>query len=129
LLQQPSLALSLEPPYGFKDLQQPGVALLVELLSLVHARPEITTGALLQHFAEREELNALQKLASQAMPGSEAHWRQELIDAAEQLEDQAIQQRLTELQAKMGAGPLDVADKYELMTLLQAQRRRGKQPA
>jgi hypothetical protein len=129
LLQQPSLALSLEPPYGFKDLQQPGVALLVELLSLVHARPEITTGALLQHFAEREELTALQKLASQAMPGSEAHWRQELIDAAEQLEDQAIQQRLTELQAKMGAGPLDVADKYELMTLLQAQRRRGKQPA
>jgi DNA primase len=129
LLQQPSLALSLEPPYGFKDLQQPGVELLVELLSLVHARPEITTGALLQHFAEREELTALQKLASQAMPGSEAHWRQELIDAAEQLEDQAIQQRLTELQAKMGAGPLDVADKYELMTLLQAQRRRGKQPA
>jgi hypothetical protein len=52
-----------------------------------------------------------------------------LVDAAEQLEDQAIQQRLTELQAKMSAGPLDVADKYELMTLLQAQRRRGKQPA
>ena len=101
----------------------------MELLLLVHARPEITTGALLQHFAEREELNALQKLASQAMPGSEANWRQELIDAAEQLEDQAIQQRLTELQAKMGAGPLDVADKYELMTLLQAQRRRCKQPA
>ncbi|HET6783100.1 MAG TPA: DNA primase [Pseudoxanthomonas sp.] len=129
LLQQPSLALALEPPYGFKDLKQPGVELLVELLSLVHARPEITTGALLQHFAEREESGALQKLASQALPGSGASWRQELIDAAEQLEDQAIQQRLTELQAKMGAGPLDVADKYELMTLLQAQRRRGKQPA
>jgi DNA primase len=129
LLQQPSLALALEPPYGFKDLKQPGVELLVELLSLVHARPEITTGALLQHFAEREESGALQKLASQVLPGSGASWRQELIDAAEQLEDQAIQQRLTELQAKMGAGPLDVADKYELMTLLQAQRRRGKRPA
>jgi DNA primase len=129
LLQQPSLALALEPPYGFKDLKQPGVELLVELLSLVHARPEITTGALLQHFAEREESSALQKLASQVLPGSGASWRQELIDAAEQLEDQAIQQRLTELQAKMGAGPLDVADKYELMTLLQAQRRRGKRPA
>lgn len=129
LLQQPSLALALEPPYGFKDLKQPGVELLVELLSLVHARPEITTGALLQHFAEREESGALQKLASQVLPGNGASWRQELIDAAEQLEDQAIQQRLTELQAKMSAGPLDVADKYELMTLLQAQRRRGKQPA
>ncbi|MEO8365313.1 MAG: DNA primase [Pseudoxanthomonas sp.] len=128
LLQQPSLGLSLMPPYGFRDLQQPGVELLVELLSLVHARPEISTGALLQHFAEREELNALQKLASQVVPGNEATWRQELIDAAEQLEDQAIQQRLAELQSKMGAGPLDVADKYELMALLQAQRRRGNQP-
>jgi DNA primase len=129
LLQQPSLALSLEPPYGFKDLNQPGMGLLVELLSLVHARPEITTGALLQHFSEHEDLAALQKLASEVVPGNESAWRQTLVDAAEQLEDQAIQQRLTELQAKMGAGPLDVADKYELMTLLQAQRRRGKQPA
>jgi len=128
LLQQPALALALEPPYGFRDLDQPGVGLLVELLLLVHARPEITTGALLQHFSEREELNALQKLASEVVPGDEAIWRQILIDAAEQLEDQAIQQRLGELQAKMGAGPLDAADKYELMTLMQAQRRRGKQP-
>ena len=128
LLQQPALALALEPPYGFKELRQPGVELLVELLSLVHSRPEITTGALLQHFAEREELNALQKLASQAVPGNEVIWRQELIDAAEQLEDQAIQQRLAELQSKMSAGPLDGADKYELMALMQAQRRRGKQP-
>ncbi|MEO6103815.1 MAG: DNA primase, partial [Pseudoxanthomonas sp.] len=118
-----------EPPYGFRDLNQPGVGLLVELLSLVHARPEITTGALLQHFQEGEDLNALQKLASEVVPGEESLWRQTLIDAAEQLEDQAVQQRLAELQAKMGDGPLDVADKYELMTLLQAQRRRGKHPA
>ena len=128
LLQQPALALALEPPYGFKALDQPGVGLLVELLLLVHARPEISTGALLQHFSEREELNALQKLASEVVPGDEASWRQILIDAAEQLEDQAIQQRLGELKAKMGAGPLDAADKYELMTLMQAQLRRGKQP-
>ncbi|RYZ72119.1 MAG: DNA primase, partial [Lysobacteraceae bacterium] len=126
LLQQPALALALAPPYGFKDLNQPGVGLLLELLSLVHARPEITTGALLQHFAEREELNSLQKLASEVVPGNEAAWRQILVDSAEQLEDQAIQQRINELQAKMGGGPLDVADKYELMALLQAQRRRGK---
>jgi DNA primase len=129
LLQQPSLALSLMPPYGFRELKQPGVELLVELLSLVQARPEITTGALLQHFAEREELVSLQKLASQVLPGEEGKWRQELLDAAEQLEDQAVQQRIAELQAKMSAGGLDVADKYELTALLQAQRRRGSKPA
>jgi DNA primase len=125
LLQQPSLGLSLEPPYGFKDLKQPGVDLLVELLSLVHARPEITTGALLQHFAERDELNALQKLASHALPGNEATWRMELLDAVVQLEKQTVEQRIEELQAKNRDGGLDEADKYELRALLQARIGRG----
>ena len=121
LLQQPSLGLALEPPYGFKDLKQPGVELLVELLSLVHARPEITTGALLQHFAERDELNALQKLASHALPGNDAIWRMELLDAVVQLEKQTVEQRIEELQAKNRDGGLDEADKYELRALLQAR--------
>ena len=121
LLQQPSLGLSLEPPYGFKDLKQPGVELLVELLSLVHARPEITTGALLQHFAERDELSALQKLASQVLPGNDTTWRMELLDAAAQLEKQTVEQRIEELQAKSRDIGLDEADKYELRALLQAR--------
>ena len=121
LLQQPSLGLSLESPYGFKDLKQPGVDLLVELLSLVHARPEITTGALLQHFAERDELSALQKLASQVLPGNDTTWRMELLDAAAQLEKQTVEQRIEELQAKSRDIGLDEADKYELRALLQAR--------
>ncbi len=121
LLQQPSLGLSLEPPYGFKDLKQPGVELLVELLSLVHARPEITTGALLQHFAERDELSALQKLASQVLPGNDTTWRMELLDAVVQLEKQTVEQRIEELQAKSRDIGLDDADKYELRALLQAR--------
>ena len=121
LLQQPSLGLALEPPYGFKDLKQPGVELLVELLSLVHARPEITTGALLQHFAERDELSALQKLASQVLPGNDTTWRMELLDAVVQLEKQTVEQRIEELQAKSRDVGLDDADKYELRALLQAR--------
>ncbi|RYE70976.1 MAG: DNA primase, partial [Oxalobacteraceae bacterium] len=121
LLQQPSLALSLEPPYGFRELKQPGVELLVELLSLVHSRPEITTGALLQHFAEREELVALQKLASHALPGNETTWRMELQDAVVQLERQTVEQRIEALQAKHREGGLDETDKYELRALLQAR--------
>ena len=125
LLQQPSLGLSLVPPYGFRDLNQPGVELLVELLSLVHARPEISTGALLQHFAEREELAALQKLASHALPGNEAIWRMELHDGVAQLERQTVEQRIEELQTKNRDGGLDEADKYELRALLQARIGRG----
>ena len=125
LLQQPSLGLSLLPPYGFQDLKHPGVELLVELLSLVHARPEISTGALLQHFAERDELVALQKLASHALPGNETTWRMELLDAVIQLERQTVEQRIEELQTKNRDGGLDEADKYELRALLQARIGRG----
>ena len=101
----------------------PGAAagLVLELLALVHARPDITTGALLEHFAERDEAAALQKLAMQELPGDEDGWRQEVLDAAVQLEKQMLQQRLDELQAKQRNIGLDEADKYELRTLLQAR--------
>jgi len=100
LLQQPSLALALEPPHTFRILRQPGVPLLTELVTLVRERPDITTGGVLEHFAEREEVAALQKLASQEMPGEEALWRDEFLDAMGQLEKQTRQQRADELQTK-----------------------------
>jgi DNA primase len=53
LLQQPSLALSLQGQHHFSGLRLPGVELLIELLELVEQRPEISTGGLLEHFAER----------------------------------------------------------------------------
>ena len=122
LLQQPSLALDLPPPYRFVALRQPGVDLLTELIALVSVRPEITTGALLEHFAEREEGAALQKLASQTLPGDEAAWRTEFVDAIAQLDRQTLQQRIDELQDKQRAQGLDDADKAELRELLLARR-------
>ena len=121
LLQQPALALDLQPPYTFSALRQPGIALLSELVTLVRERPEITTGALLEHFTEREEGAALQKLAMQAMPGEEAKWRDEFLDAMAQLERQTLQQRIDELQAKHGEVGLDDGDKAELRALLQTK--------
>lgn len=118
LLQAPSLALDLPPPYPFAGLRLPGIELMIELLQIVHARPEITTGALLEHFHEREELAALQKLAVQEIAGETASWRQELHDVVVQLEKQTLQQRLEELTAKQRAQGLDETDKYEQRELL-----------
>ncbi len=120
LLQRPALALTLAPPDGFSALRQPGVPLLAELVSLVRSRPDITTGGVLEHFAEREELTALQKLASQDMPGEEAKWQEEFLDAMTQLERQTVQQRIDELQGKQRESGLDDEDKAELRALLQA---------
>ena len=44
-----------QPPYRFAALRQPGIELLSELVLLVRERPEITTGALLEHFDDRDE--------------------------------------------------------------------------
>jgi DNA primase len=118
LLHQPALAMMLEPPYRFALLRQPGVELLADIVALVRERPEITTGALLEHFSDREEAVALQKLATQTLPGEEALWRNEFADVMAQLEKQMLQQRIEELQAKNRESGLDIRDKEEMRALL-----------
>ena len=119
LLQQPAIGLAVTPPFAFAVLRQPGVELLVEMLDTIHARPDIATGALLEHFAEREESTALQKLASQAIPGDEAGWRADLLGAIEQLDAQTGQQRREELQSRLAE--LSETEKQELRALLSAR--------
>lgn len=100
LLQRPALALELQPPFRFAALRQPGIALLIDLLQLVYQRPDISTGSLIEHFDGRDEQAALQKLATHSLPGDEALWREEFLDAIGQLDRQTAQQRIDELQAK-----------------------------
>src|SRR5690606_26497665 len=120
LLQQPALGLQLERPYRFDTLRAPGIPLLLELLELVQQRPDIRTGALLEHFSDHEQGEALRRLAAQPLPGEEASWAHELQDAVVQLERQTLQQRIDELQDKQRAQGLDETDKYEMRMLLQA---------
>ncbi|KFN48164.1 DNA primase [Arenimonas metalli] len=120
LVQQPALAEAIEPPYRFGILRQPGIPLLMELIELARARPGISTGGVLEHFAEREEGAALQKLAVQSFPGEVATLRQEFLDALAQLDKQTRQQRLEELQARInevGMSGLGDAEKAELRDL------------
>ena len=125
LLQQPSLVSELQLPLAFQALRQPGVPLLVDLIDTICVRPDISTGSLIEHFADREEYAALQKLASHSVPGDEASWRKALVDTIVQLEQQARLQRVDELQEKKAReGVLDDADKDELRALLMARFQR-----
>jgi DNA primase len=128
LLQQPALALVLEPPYTFAALRQPGVELLSELITLVRERPDISTGAILEHFGEREEAAALQKLASQSLPGEEAAWRDEFLDAVAQLEKQTLQQRIDELQERIRESGLASLSRDEKAEILRLQGRTPNAP-
>jgi len=106
LLQQPSLAEAIEPPYLFGILRQPGIALLMEMIALGRERPGIGTGAILEHFA--------------SFPGEPATWRAEFLDALAQLDRQTRQQRIEELQARInevGMSGLGDAEKAELREL------------
>jgi DNA primase len=78
----------------------------------------LSTGALLEHFAQRDEANALQKLAVAEFPGGADEARIEFIGAMRQLERQTRQQRIEELQAQHAQSALAEAEKDELRSLL-----------
>ena len=123
LLQQPALAASLEG-HHIVGLRLPGVDLLLEMLDIVDARPDISTGALIAHFEGRQEHQWLNTLATQTLPGDTDSWRQELHDAVTQLEMQLVQQRIDELENKLrqfGFSSLTDVDKYELHELLKVR--------
>ncbi|MFB9067992.1 DNA primase [Pseudofulvimonas gallinarii] len=125
LLQRPVLAAGITGPVTFGDLDRPGVPLLVELLERCRARPETTTAMLLEHFAERPELDALQRLAVAEPPGDPATWEAVFNHAIARLGVMHEDQRLAQLQALLAAGQLDAAGKDELrgLHLRKAQRR------
>ncbi len=122
LVQQPGLATSLQPPYLFAALRQPGIALLVELIALIQSRPDISSASLLEHFAGREEAAALNKLALLDIPGSPESWIVEFGDALAQLDRQTLAQRIGELQLRQRDPGLSVAEKDELRALLSSRR-------
>ena len=116
LVQRPGLAAALEPPWAFAPLRQPGVPLLIELLDLCRARPGISTGALLEHFAAREEARALQKLALVDFPGGEDEAAAEFTGALAQLARQTDDQRREDLLQRRAE--LGEDEKAELRALL-----------
>jgi DNA primase len=121
LLQNPGFAASIMPPTLFSSLRQPGISLLVELIALCRERPEISSAGLIEHFAERDEARALQKLSVMEFPGGEDAWRAEFLDALAQLDRQTHQQRLDDLLKKQADSAIDDTEKDELRRLLTAK--------
>jgi DNA primase len=129
LLQNPGFAAAIEPPHLFSTLRQPGIPLLGELIALCRERREISTAAVLEHFAERDEARALQKLAVMEFPGGEDEWRAEFLAALAQLDRQTLQQRIDDLLAKSGEQPgLDAGEKDELRRLLSGRNQAPAEP-
>jgi DNA primase len=95
--------------------------LLAELLDMARARPGINPAMLIEHFAERPEYPALQKLMATTVVGEPETQRMEFFDALLRMEQQIVDQRRDELVAKNREGKLDSAEKAELRELLAAR--------
>ncbi|MGN6120814.1 MAG: DNA primase [Rhodanobacter sp.] len=121
LLTQPGMADRVEKPYRFLRLDKPGVDLLAELLDLARARPGINPAMLVEHFAERPEYPALQKLMAATVVGEADAQAAEFFDALRRMEEEAVRQRRDALTAKSREGALDSAEKAELRELLAAR--------
>jgi DNA primase len=121
LLQQPALAMHIEPPYVFAILRQPGVPLLMEILSICMSRPDITTPVLLEQFEGRADQEALTKLTLLEFPSAPENWKAEFLDTLEQLNRQTAQQRVDDLLGKQQNGQLSDVEKDELRELLRSK--------
>ncbi len=121
LLAQPGLADQVDKPYSFLRLDKPGVELLAELLDMARARPGINPAMLVEHFSERSEYAALQKLMAAAVVGEPDAQRTEFFDALAKMEQQAITQRRDALVTKNREGTLSDVEKAELRELLAAR--------
>ena len=122
LLAQPGLADLVEPPYRFLRLDKPGVGLLAELVDLCRARPGINPAMLVEHFAERPEYPALQKLMAAMVVGEPDTQREEFLGALARMDEQAATLRREALTARHRDGTLTSAEKAELRELLAARR-------
>jgi DNA primase len=124
LLQHPSFGQAAQTPHAFVALRRPGVPLLVEILQLCRARPDINSAGVLEHFGDRAEIAALRKLAVLELPGDPESLQHEFVDALRTLDRQTAQQRVDDLVQRQSEQGLSDAEKTELRSLLAARTSR-----
>jgi DNA primase len=115
LVHHPAVATHVNWPPGLQDVKQPGIPLLMELLSELRANPCGTAGALLERWRERPDFGHLNKLAQEPSLMESAQAVHELTDALNKLVPQSLVARVEELSRKAS---LTESEKVELKRLL-----------
>jgi len=125
LLLQPELIRHLGEMGVLEELRdRPGVDLLLDLATLVRQRPNLKTGAILEHFRDSVHQPALAKLASRDHPALEGDVDAEFLGVIRGLEREAMTsatERLTQkakLSGKPGLSGLSEDEQAELKRLL-----------
>ncbi len=117
LLERPNLALLVDNPEKFRQLNLPGVALLERLLVFVKDSPNITTGALLERWRDRQESVFLGRILRWEHHVPESGYETEFLGALSVLEDQLRQQEIDELTQRSKRTALSSQEKERLSHL------------
>ena len=122
LVHYPQIADSVELPTGLEGMDRPGIPLLVELVGELTRQPCATTGALLERWRGRPDVEHLAKLAMIEchIPDAAGAIR-ELRGAIEQLVEESHLRRREQLLSKHGKEGLTEAEKAELQGLLRVR--------
>ena len=116
LLYQPSLAREIDVS-PLEDVDIPGVALLTGLLELIRQQPELNTGAILEHWRDREEARHLYKLAEWSPHHEGLKLLPELHGCLKQLRRQHIDNKINYLNETSRERALSRAELDEYKTL------------
>ena len=118
LLYQPSLATEIKQPAFLQHCDVAGVPLLVEVLERLQQQPELSTGALLEHWRGRDESRYLFKLASWAPPLEDLDLLADVQGHLNDIQCQYIENRLEFLNSEQQHRQLSGAEKQEYGALL-----------
>jgi len=125
LVSNPGFANAAPIPGGWENLSLPGIAVLRELLEILRSEPNLTTGAILERWREREEGKYLNQLAARMLPLQEKGQLREFQDTLRSLERQALMVEWDALVVKAATeGGLDPEEKQRLLQLSEEKAKR-----
>lgn len=123
LLQRPQLAQDIENIDDLKDAQSPGIPLLIKLIKILQAQPELTTGHLLSICENSEDQDWIAQLAARKLPIPDSGLALELKGALSRLREQQQDHLAQQLIKKAQNTALTSDEKkilHELLTNLQS---------
>lgn len=117
LLHEPSLGHTVKDTDQLQGIETPGIPLLIEALKLIHATPDIRSGALVEHFRSYPEGHYLAQLLAQELALPEKGIKTEFKAAIEKLAQRKERERRQNL-LNRPSGQLTDAERIELSRLL-----------
>jgi len=122
LLRQPALAKLAPPPEAFGELDEPGVALFLEVLGAAQSAPELGTAALLERLKESPHEALLWRLVAQEDAAPAGDVEQEFRDTLQWLARLRDEKRLQYLDERLQQGLLSESELREWQDLLARKR-------